>query len=210
MKIIIAVDSFKGSCSASEAATYIEKGIKNVLEDAHIIKIPMADGGEGTLYSIIRGTTAKIVEREVTGPLGNKVKAKFGIIKGNIAIIEMAEASGLTLINELERNPLYTTSYGTGELILEAVKLGCKKIILGVGGSATNDGGIGVGKALGIAYLDAKGLEVDSVGGELKKIRKIDLKGINPLIKGVKIFIACDVKNPLYGIKRCSSLTVPG
>jgi len=199
MKIVIAIDSFKGSCSAINAAYSIERGIKSVLENVEVVKIPVADGGEGTVSAMLMGTKGIEYQREVTGPLGSKVIAKFAILDDGTAIIEMAAASGLTLIEVKKRNPLYTTTYGTGELILEAIKLGSKKIILGIGGSATNDGGVGAAMALGIVFNDINGNSVGYGGKELQKISNIDISGLNPLLKGIDIDIACDVSNPLYG-----------
>lgn len=199
MKIVIAIDSFKGSCSAINAACSIERGIKSVSENIEVIKIPVADGGEGTVSAMLMGAKGIEYERDVTGPLGAKVMAKFAILDNGTAIIEMAAASGLTLIDVEKRNPLYTTTYGTGELILEAIKLGSKKIILGIGGSATNDGGVGAAMALGIVFKDIQGNSVGYGGKELMKITDIDISGLNPLLEGVEINIACDVINPLYG-----------
>jgi len=199
MKILIAIDSFKGSCSAINAANSIEKGIKSVMQCATIVKMPVADGGEGTVSAMLMGRGGKAYQCEVTGPLGDRVMAEYAILENDTAIIEMAAASGLTLVPCEKRNPLFTTTFGTGELILEAAKKGCKRIILGIGGSATNDGGIGAAMALGIAFKDADGNNVGFGGKELQNIAEIDVSGLNPLLKNIEISIACDVTNPLYG-----------
>src|SRR5690554_2061502 len=157
MKIIIASDSFKGSCSTLEVAEAIERGIRKIYTNADIIKIPMADGGEGTVDTIVLGSGGRYEEVDVIGPLGEKIKTKYGILKGNIAVIEMASASGLTLIKEEERNPMITTTYGTGQMIKAAIDRGCRKIFIGIGGSATNDGGVGMAQALGVSFKNKEG-----------------------------------------------------
>lgn len=144
MKIVVASDSYKGSFSTMEVASSIEKGIKKVYEDANIVKVPVADGGEGTVEALVLGTNGKYEEVEVTGPLGDKVLAKYGVLDTDIAVIEMAAASGLTLVDKDKLNPLITTTYGTGELIKDAMEKGIRKIYVGLGGSSTNDGGVGV------------------------------------------------------------------
>ena len=197
MKIIIAPDSYKGSFSAIEVADSIERGIKNVYSNADIIKIPVADGGEGTVDALVLGTNGTYEEVEVVGPLGNKVLAKYGILNENIAVIEMAAASGLTLINKEELNPLITTTYGTGQLIKLAMEKGIRKIYLGLGGSGTNDGGVGMAQALGVSFKDKIGNEIGYGGGELDKIEEIDFSKIHPLLKETEIMVISDVQNPL-------------
>ena len=199
MKIVIAVDSFKGSCSAVNVACCIEKGIRSVMKDVDTVKIPVADGGEGTVSAMLMGAKGQLFQCDVTDPLGKKITVEYGILNDGTAIIEMAAASGLTLIDIDKRNPLYTTTYGTGELIINALRQGCKKIILGIGGSATNDGGIGAAMALGVVFKDIQGNSVGFGGCELKNIADIDISNLNPLLKDVEIKIACDVTNPLYG-----------
>ncbi len=199
MKIIIAPDSYKGSFSAIEVADSIERGIKNVYSNADIIKIPVADGGEGTVDALVLGTNGTYEEVEVVGPLGNKVLAKYGILNENIAVIEMAAASGLTLINKEELNPLITTTYGTGQLIKLAMEKGIRKIYLGLGGSGTNDGGVGMAQALGVSFKDKIGNEIGYGGGELDKIEEIDFSKIHPLLKETEIMVISDVQNPLCG-----------
>jgi len=202
LKIAIAPDSFKGSMSAMAAANCIEAGLKQSLQSISCRKIPMADGGEGTVQAIVDATGGKFVKRTVSDPLGRKIKATFGISgDGKTAIMEMAEASGLALLKPRERNPMKTSTYGTGELIKHALKLGVRKILIGIGGSATNDGGTGMARALGIKFLDAKGKTVPDGGGNLHKITRIDIGGIDPRLKGVEVEVACDVDNPLTGRK---------
>lgn len=210
MNIVIAPDSFKGSLTAGEVCNYVEKGIKKVIIDANIVKVPMADGGEGTVQSLVDATSGQIVKKTVKGPLLNEVEAFYGILgDGKTAVIEMAAASGLPLISDGERNPLKTTTYGTGELIKDAVDKGCKKIIIGIGGSATNDGGTGMAIALGAKFLDTNGDSIGFGGGELAKIAKIDLTSFNSLLKDVTIIAACDVDNPLCGEKGASYVYGP-
>lgn len=210
MNIVIAPDSFKGSLTAGEVCNCVEKGIKKVISDANIVKVPMADGGEGTVQSLVDATLGRIVKKKVKGPLLEEVEAFYGILgDGKTAVIEMAAASGLTLIEENERNPLKTTTYGTGELIKDAVDKGCSKIIIGIGGSATNDGGTGMAMALGAKFLDKNGESIGFGGGELINIEKIDLTSFNPLLKDVTIIAACDVDNPLCGEKGASYVYGP-
>jgi len=156
MQIIIAPDSFKGSMSALEAANAIEKGVKKVFKNATTIKIPIADGGEGTVEAIVMGANGIIKETTVTGPLGEKVKAHYGILPDGSAVIEMAAASGITLVPSGRLNPMEATTYGTGELVKTALDEGVKKIIMGIGGSATNDGGMGFAQALGVVFKDER------------------------------------------------------
>jgi glycerate kinase len=200
VKIIIAPDSFKGSLSALEVARAIQKGIKNADTTIETVVVPMADGGEGTVQSLVDATDGRIIELNVHDPLFRKIKSFYGIMgDGKTAVIEMAAASGLPLLKPEERNPLKTTSYGTGELIKDAVDRGCNEVILGLGGSATNDGGIGMAKALGIRFLDAHRNEVGSCGGDLVNIETVDVSGIDDRLAHVKFVAACDVDNPLCG-----------
>lgn len=200
MKIIIAPDSFKESMTAKEACEAIEKGMKIALPNAEFIKVPMADGGEGTTQSLVDATEGKMYFVETTGPLGEKVKSKFGILgNGEIAVLEMASTSGLELVPREKRNPMITTTYGTGELIKKAMDMGAKTILIGIGGSATNDGGAGMIQALGGKLLDENGKQISFGGGELSKIKKIDLSELDSRIKNIKFIAACDVQNPLTG-----------
>lgn len=210
MKIVIAPDSFKESLSALEAAEAIEKGFKQVIPDAEYIKVPMADGGEGTVQSLVDATGGEIIYKTVTGPLGKQVDAFFGIL-GNktTAVIEMASASGLHLVPTEKRNPLITSTRGTGELIATALDYGVNHIIIGIGGSATNDGGAGVAKALGVLLLDENGMEIGEGGGSLCDLASINISGIDPRLANIKIEVACDVDNPLTGEKGASAIFGP-
>ena len=200
MKFILAPDSFKESMTAKEACISMENGIRKVFKDATCIHVPMADGGEGTVDALIESTNGNLHEVEVTAPLGNKVKAKFGILgDGKTAVIEMAEASGIHLVKLEDRNPLLTTTFGTGELIKHALDMNVERIIIGLGGSATNDGGVGMLQALGASFKDSDGKEIAFGGGVLKDLCTIDLSGFDKRIYDVKIEVACDVKNPLTG-----------
>ena len=210
MKIVIAPDSFKESLTALEVAEAIEAGLKKVLPDAEYVKVPMADGGEGTVQSLVDATEGRLISAEVRAPLGNKVTAEFGLSgDGRTAIIEMAAASGLHLVPSEKRNPLHTTSYGTGELILAALDEGVAKIIVGIGGSATNDGGAGMLQALGALLLDANKQPIGAGGGSLKDLAKIELGGLDKRLAGVEIVVACDVDNPLCGEKGASAVFGP-
>jgi glycerate 2-kinase len=210
MKVIIAPDSFKESLSALEVANAIEKGFRDIFPEAEYVKIPMADGGEGTVQSLVDATGGRIVKTEVTGPLGDRVKAFFGVLgDGKTAVIEMAAASGLHLVPSEKRNPLVTTTRGTGELILSALNEGAEHIIIGIGGSATNDGGAGMIQALGGRLLDRHGQEIGLGGGSLSELADIDLSGLDVRLKHVKIEVACDVDNPLTGPKGASAVFGP-
>ncbi len=212
MKIIIAPDSFKGNLTSLQVAATLEKGIRRVLPNANCVKVPMADGGEGTVQSLVDGTGGKFLRKKVTGPAGNKVSARYGMLADEeTAVIEMAEASGLHLVSGKTQNPLKTTTYGTGELMLDAVKRGAKKIIIGIGGSATNDGGVGMAQALGIRFLNKQGTEIKQfgAGGMIHKIANIDITGLDPLIKKTKVIVACDVNNPLCGKNGASNVFGP-
>ncbi len=210
MKVVIAPDSFKGSLSASEVSGNIEKGVRKVFKSADIICIPMADGGEGTVQSLVDSTKGVIVSTRVKGPLLKEVDAFYGILgDGTTAVIEMAAASGLPLLREDERNPMKATTYGTGELIKHALDKGCRKIIIGIGGSATNDGGAGMIKALGARLLDKDGNDLGYGGGCLGDIEAIDLSSMDERLKSCKIVAACDVDNPLIGHRGASHVFGP-
>lgn len=209
MKIVIAPDSFKGSNSTIVVANIIEKGIRKVFPDADIIKIPIADGGEGTVETLVFGTGGTLLEKKVTGPLGDEVIAQYGLLDNGTAVIEMSSASGLPLVPAEKRNPLITTTYGTGELIKSALDKGCRKIMIGIGGSATNDGGIGMAQALGISFKDKDGNELGYGGGSLDKLHTIDMADIDTRIKECDILVACDVSNPLCGEKGASAVYGP-
>ncbi|WP_174733431.1 glycerate kinase [Mesobacillus harenae] len=210
MKIVIAPDSFKESLTALEAAESIEIGFKSVFPDAEILKVPMADGGEGTVQSLVDATNGKILKQIVTGPLGEPVEGFFGILgDGKTAVIEMAAASGLELVPAEKRNPLTTTTRGTGELISAAIDYGAVHIIIGIGGSATNDGGSGMAKALGVKLLNFAGGEIGDGGGALADLARIDASGLDPRLEAVKIEVACDVDNPLTGPTGASAIFGP-
>ncbi|WP_442593725.1 glycerate kinase [Neobacillus sp. D3-1R] len=210
MKIIIAPDSFKESLSALEAAIAIERGFKEIFPEAEYKKLPMADGGEGTVQSLVDATGGRIVDKVVTGPLGEPVQAFFGILGDRqTAVIEMAAASGLHLVPVEKRNPLITTTRGTGELILAALDLGVKDFIIGIGGSATNDGGAGMVQALGARLLNHEGEEIGPGGGALADLASIDLSELDLRVLDAKIEVACDVDNPLTGPKGASAIYGP-
>jgi glycerate kinase len=210
MKIIIAPDSFKGSLSALDVCKNIEKGIRKVFANAEIISVPMADGGEGTVQSLVDATGGKFINIKVKGPLLSSVDAFYGILgDGATAVIEMAAASGITLLTKEERNPMKTTTYGTGEIIKHALNMGCKNFIIGIGGSATNDGGAGMLNALGVKLLDENGDEIGFGGGNLYKLQTIDISKIDSRIKLCNIVAACDVDNPLCGEKGASNVFGP-
>lgn len=210
MKIVIAPDSFKESLSAMDVANAIEQGFREIYPQAEYIKLPMADGGEGTVESMVAATGGKRVELSVTGPLGQPVEAFYGWLgDGKTAVIEMAAASGLHLVANEQRNPCLTTTFGTGELILAALDQGARNIILGIGGSATNDGGAGMMQALGARLLDKQGNELARGGAALSQIAKIDLSHLDPRLAGVDLRVACDVDNPLCGPKGASAVFGP-
>jgi glycerate kinase len=200
MKIILAPDSFKGTFSSMEVIEHLERGIQRYLPEVEIVRMPIADGGEGTVEAMVASIGGVLYEKVVSGPLGTPVSSQFAM-KGELAIIEMAAASGITLTSDANRNPMVTTSYGTGELILEALNLGAKEILLGIGGSASNDGGIGMLQALGVKLLRDDGQSVGFGGQELSKIHKILIDQLDPRLKDVTITVMCDVTNPLTGPK---------
>jgi glycerate kinase len=200
MKIVIAPDSYKESLPACEVALAIESGFREIFPDAQYVKVPVADGGEGTVEAMIAATHGTVKTSRVTGPLGEPVDAMWGISgDGLTAFIEMAAASGLALVPAAQRNPLLTTSRGTGELILHALEQGAKSIIIGIGGSATNDGGAGMVQALGARLSDANGKEITAGGGGLISLNRIDISGLDPRLAACSLRVACDVTNPLTG-----------
>jgi len=200
MKIVVAPQSFKGSLSAPEVADAINRGIKQVLPDANIVTLPMADGGEGTVNALIFSTNGRDIYSEVTGPLGNSVIAQWGILGDGItAVVEMAAASGLGLVSQEKLNPLKATTYGTGQLIKAALDAGCRRLIIGIGSSATNDGGAGMAQALGARLTDCDGRELGPGGAELACLDHIDVSGMDSRLKECRITIASDVTNTLCG-----------
>lgn len=200
MKILVAPDKFRGSLEAGEVCEAIEKGILQAYPEAQVTAIPLADGGEGTSQILTRQAGGREVMARVTDPLGRPVDASFGLSSdGNVAFIEMAAASGLALLSMHERNPLLTSTYGTGELIRQALDMGVSKIILGIGGSATTDGGIGMAGALGYVFYAADGERLVPVGQSLARIHSIDISKRDERLDRTSIVVACDVTNPLYG-----------
>jgi len=199
INIVVACDKYKGSLSALDVCNHIKKAINETDDSINVLISPMADGGEGTLDTLVESHSGKYVDIIATSPIGEKINARFGIIGGDTAIIEMAAASGLVLVPEGKRDPMETTTYGTGEMIKKALKMGCKKFIIGLGGSATNDGGMGMAQALGVKFFDGSGKELGLGGKQLSRIEKIDMSGLDPLTEGVLFECACDVENPLTG-----------
>lgn len=210
MKIIFAIDSFKGSLSSMEAGHAAERGAKAVFPDAQTVVLPVADGGEGTVDALIAGLGGETVYLSVTGPLGEPVWAKYGVVREkSLAVMEMAQSSGLPLVPEGKRDPRNTTTYGLGEMIRDAAKRGCREFIIGIGGSATNDGGIGMLSALGAHLLDKDGQEAGIYGRDVEKIEEIDLSTLDPALADCRFRIACDVNNPLCGERGASAIFGP-
>ena len=207
----LAPDSFKASMTAEQACQAMQHGIEKVFNDATFIHVPMADGGEGTVDALVSCLNGQVIDCEVTGPLSTqKVKTYFGLIEeGQTAVIEMAKANGIHLLEPSQRNPLLTTTFGTGEMIKSALDLGVSKIIMGLGGSITNDAGAGMAQALGAKFLDAHSNEVAGGGGQLDQIRRIDISGLDARLKQVEIVIASDVNNPLTGVNGASHVFGP-
>ena len=210
MKAVIAIDSLKGSLTSLEAGAAIAEGIKRVYPDAETVIRPLADGGEGTVDALVSGMNGTIQEIDVNDPLGRPVTAKYGIIDStNTAIIEMSAAAGITLVADNERNPLNTTTYGVGEMIKDAINKGCREFIIGIGGSATNDGGIGMLQALGFGMLDKDGNQVSFGAKGLKELETITDTDIISALSECHFHIACDVTNPLCGDNGCSAVYGP-
>lgn len=198
-KILVASDKYKGSLSAIEVCSIIKNAIKEIDGEIDVIISPMADGGEGTVETLVESQKGKYIVSDVTGPLGEKVKARIGIIGGNTAIIEMASASGLALIPKEKRNPMETTTYGTGELIKKALNIGCRKVIIGIGGSATTDGGMGMAQALDVKFYNSCSNLLGFGGRQLLKLKRIDMSNIHPAVSNTEFNVASDVDNPLTG-----------
>ncbi|HHW3961144.1 TPA: glycerate 3-kinase [Raoultella planticola] len=210
MKIIIAPDSFKESVSASRCAQAIKAGFISIFPQAECICLPIADGGEGTVEAMVEATEGKMVMLPVMGPMGDFVGAFYGLSgDGQTAFIEMAAASGLMLVPPGERNPLLATSYGTGELIRHALDTGVRHIILGIGGSATVDGGMGMAQALGARFVDERGESVGLGGGALERLVNVDLRDLDPRLRECRIDVACDVDNPLLGERGAAAVFGP-
>ena len=210
MRVLIAPDSFKGSLSSIEVANAMANGVKAANLENETIIIPMADGGEGTVEALVSATNGKMIPKEVSGPLGESMVASFGILgDGVTGVVEVAAASGLALIPEKDRNPMITSSYGTGQLIQAALDEGCKRLIIGLGGSATNDGGMGIARALGVKFFDDDGLSLIGRGRDLLRVSRIDVKNLDPRLKEIEIIIACDVTNPFCGPKGAAAIFAP-
>ncbi|MDR0576427.1 MAG: glycerate kinase [Candidatus Accumulibacter sp.] len=210
MRIVVAPDSYKGSVSALGVAQAMERGILRVFPEADVRKIPIADGGEGTVEALVAATNGAMRRMDVTGPLGERVTAHWGVLgDGRTAVIEMAAASGLPLVPAERRDPRISTTRGTGELMRAALDAGLRKIIIGIGGSATNDGGAGMARALGARFLDDGGRELPDGGAALSRLARIDLSGLDPRLEDCRITVACDVDNPLCGPRGASAVFGP-
>ena len=210
VKIVIAPQGFKGNLNSRQVGLAIENGIKRVLPGAETIVKPMADGGEGTAQTLVEATGGRLITTKATGPLSKPVSAQWGLLGDKAtAVIETAAASGLTLVPTEQLNPLSTTTYGTGELILAALDHGCRELIIGIGGSATNDGGAGMAQALGVQLLDSRGMAVPFGGAALAELEHVDVSRLDPRLANCKVLLACDVTNPLCGIEGASAVYGP-
>lgn len=209
-KIVVAIDSFKGSLSTFESGNAIKDAAEEVFEGAEVVISPIADGGEGTVEAVVSSAGGELVKTTVSDPLGKKIEASYGYVpETKTAIIEMSAAAGITLINENERNPMNTTTFGVGEMILDAIDRGCRKFVVGIGGSATNDGGIGMLQALGFEFLDKDGKQVTRGAKGLFELFKIRTENANEKLRECTFSVACDVKNPLCGENGCSAVYGP-
>ncbi|MBQ8351553.1 MAG: glycerate kinase [Clostridia bacterium] len=209
MKVIVAIDSFKGSLSSREAGEAIKAGILAADASAAVTVLPLADGGEGTVDAIVSATGGRMRTVTVCDPLGRPVDAVYGILPSGAAVIEMAAASGMTLLSSEERDPLSATTYGVGELIADAISQGCRRFLLGIGGSATNDGGVGMLQALGFSFVDQNGCEIPRGARGLASLAAIRMAGVMPQLGECSFTVACDVKNPLCGAQGCSAIYGP-
>lgn len=209
-KIVVAADSFKGSLSSAEVAAAVAQGVREVFPECEVVCLDVADGGEGTMEALLKALGGTAVECEAHDPLMRPLRAEYGIsAAGGTAIIDMATASGLTLLREDERNPLLTTTFGTGEMVADALRRGCRRVIIGLGGSATNDGGTGMLTALGFRFLDAGGAQLPGTGGSLLHIASVDASGALPELAGTAFTAACDVVNPLCGLDGAAYVYAP-
>lgn len=209
-RIVIAPDSFKESLDAPQVAAAIAAGIKRALPEAETIEVPLADGGEGLTSTLVAATAGRLMTATVTGPLGEPVTACWGLLgDGQTAVVEMAQASGLPLVPREKRNPLFTTTYGTGELIRHALDAGCRRLVVGIGGSATNDGGAGMAQALGVRLLDSNGQDIPPGAVGLEQLDRIDIQNLDPRVKEAEIMVACDVDNPLCGPRGAAAVYGP-
>lgn len=209
MKIIIAPDSFKGSCTAREAAEYIRRGVSEVFPEAEFALLPIADGGEGTVDSLVAATGGRLIEVDTFDPLGRPIRAPYGVLPDGSAVVETAAASGITLVAAEERDALRASTYGTGLLIRHALEHGARRIIIGLGGSATTDGGMGLARALGLRFLDTSGAELSNGGAELARLARIDASGLMSEAAGCEFILACDVKNVLCGTEGAAHIFGP-
>ena len=199
MKVIAAMDSYKGCCSALAAGEAVLRGVLRADAAARVENIPVSDGGEGMVDALVHGGRGRKVVAEVAGPLGEPVRAEYAVLDGGTAVIEMSAASGLTLVPEEKRDPLRATTYGTGELIRAALDAGCRDLLIGIGGSATNDGGEGMARALGARFLDADGHELPPGGAALERLARIDVRALDARLTECRVRVASDVRNPLCG-----------
>ena len=210
MRVVVAIDSFKGSMSSLEAGEAISNGIRNAHKDAEVEIRPLADGGEGTVEALSIGMGGRLINVDVTGPVGRKVNAVYGIVDSSkTAIIEMSQAAGITLVSGDEKNPLYTTTFGVGELIKDAINKGCRHFVVGIGGSATNDCGIGMLQALGYEFLDKEGKQVGFGASGVRDIVSIRDENVIKELSECYFRVACDVNNPLCGDLGCSAIYGP-
>lgn len=212
MRVVIAPDSFKGSLSAVEVAEALARGVRRAWPAAQVELLPVADGGEGWVETLVRATGGRLVTRQVTGPLGEPVEAQYGLFQQDgeeVAVIEMAAASGLTLVPPDRRDPRMTTTRGTGELIRDALDQGARRLLVGIGGSATNDGGAGMAQALGVRFLDEAGAELPPGGAALARLARVDLSGLDPRLAQTEVVVACDVDNPLTGERGAAAVYGP-
>lgn len=210
MRVVVAPDSYKGSASALAVAEAMERGVRAVFPGADVAKVPIADGGEGTVDALVAATRGRVEERTVWGPLGEPVRARWGLLgDGATAVVEMAAASGLSLVPAARRDPRRTTTFGTGELVRAALDAGLGSIVVGLGGSATNDGGSGFARALGVRFLDADGRDLPEGGAALARLHRIDLSRLDPRVARATFLVACDVDNPLTGPRGASAVYGP-
>jgi glycerate kinase len=210
MKIIVAPNTFKGSLSATQASKAIARGVREAFPDAEVVEIPVADGGEGTVEALVSANNGTYEWVNVEGPLGDPVLASYGLIDGGrTAVVELATASGFTLISAAARDPRKTSTYGFGQLLEAARKGGARSVIAGIGSSATNDGGVGMAQALGYRFLDAAGIDLPRGGAALLRLERIDASGLDPGWRSVQVMVACDVTNPLTGPEGASAVYGP-
>jgi len=209
LHIIAAIDSFKGSCSTIEAARAVARGIAKIDRTAQVTIVPIADGGEGTCLALSEGLSGVLHHKLVRGPLGETIDAVFAVLPDGTGVVELAAASGLTLLTEDSRNPMLTSTFGTGQLIAAALDEGCRRLIIGLGGSATNDGGTGLARALGIQFYDEFGRLLPEGGGSLADLHHIDTSGLDRRLAASEVIIACDVNNPLCGPQGASAVFGP-